>query len=77
MLTAHLVFGSCHHVVEDMEGSLDLGLADAAGFLQQVWSGQEKVKDCDRDHKEKELVENARNIYIYIYIFLSKIQVTN
>lgn len=35
-LTSHLVFCSCHHVVEDVEGSLSVGLTNAARLLQEV-----------------------------------------
>lgn len=36
LLTPRLVLGSGHHVVEDVEGSLCVGLTDAARLLQQV-----------------------------------------
>lgn len=36
LLTPRLVLGSGHHVVEDVEGSLGVGLTDAARLLQQV-----------------------------------------
>lgn len=36
LLTPGLVLGSSHHVVEDVEGSLCVGLTDAARLLQQV-----------------------------------------
>lgn len=43
LLTSHLVFGSSHHVVEDVKGSLGVCLSNTARLLQQVWPGLRRM----------------------------------
>lgn len=52
-LTPHLAGGSGHHVVEDVEGSLGVGLPDAARLLQQIWLVQEQqLMFSHNNHKQ-------------------------